>query len=473
MAQTNPNVGIIKSGSGFVEVERGGQSMQLAQGDALKWGDVVKNPSNQAVEIVMPATSAGHGDTLLRLEPNSAARIQEIMSPVADGATRTEVIALTEGVELYDISNEVSSAVLVPYEGAMAGLVGAGLLAGGSGAGAALAGLVGVGGIVALASNDNDSNDDTTPTAAPTMPPTGNPTEGGTDAPTDNPTDNPTDAPTDAPTDNPTGEPTDNPTDAPTDNPTDAPTDTPADFAGVVGGLESVNQTLDASPLAPLTAVTGALAGGLGTVGEAVAGFGDQDPTGLANLLGNVVGAPVEGFENNITGVGGLLNSVGTGLDAGAEGSPLDVLLDPVANDVVGTLSGGFVSGGEALAGFADQDPSGVLLPLVSDLLGVERTADSGGDTGGGGDAGGLPIPGLDALPIPGVDALPGLDALPIPGVDALPGLDALPIPGADALPIPGLDALPLDMLPLPGISSASTSEGGLPLISDLNNLLG
>ena len=109
---------------------------------------------------------------------------------------------------------------------------------------------------------------------------------------------------------------------------------------------------------------------------------------------------------------------------------------------------------------------------------------------------GGAPsIPGLDALPIPGMDGgsggAPGLDALaPLfdalaglggGGAPSIPGLDALPIPGMDGGSggAPGLDALAplfdalaglggggapsipgLDALPIPGMGGGS---GGIP----------
>jgi len=49
MEQTSPNVGIIKSATTGLQVERGGQVVQLSQGDALRWNDVVTNTSGQRI----------------------------------------------------------------------------------------------------------------------------------------------------------------------------------------------------------------------------------------------------------------------------------------------------------------------------------------------------------------------------------------------------------------------------------------
>lgn len=163
MENANPDVGIIKSPAGL-QVERGGKIVELSQGDALKWNDVVTNTGTQTVEVLMPAVSAGHGDTLLQLAPNASAKLEQITSTVADGATRTEVVALSEGVELYDIDNDVSSAILTPYEGTMSGLVGAGLLAGGS-AGAGVGAAIGGAALGAIALSDD--GDDTVTTVDP------------------------------------------------------------------------------------------------------------------------------------------------------------------------------------------------------------------------------------------------------------------------------------------------------------------
>jgi hypothetical protein len=161
MSQDLKVVGKLESSTAGITVERLGNTVSLQRGDPVFWNDVIINSSSQAVEIAMPALSAGHGATLLLLSPNASAKLESVTSIVADGAERTEVVALSEGVELYDVDDDVSSAYLTPFEGEMSGLVGAGLLAAGSGAGAgvgvAIAG--GVLGAVALSDDGDDTLD--------------------------------------------------------------------------------------------------------------------------------------------------------------------------------------------------------------------------------------------------------------------------------------------------------------------------
>jgi len=71
MENANPNVGIIKSPAGL-QVERGGKIVELSQGDALKWNDVVTNTGNQTAEVLMPAMSAGHGSPTAHREAETA-----------------------------------------------------------------------------------------------------------------------------------------------------------------------------------------------------------------------------------------------------------------------------------------------------------------------------------------------------------------------------------------------------------------
>jgi hypothetical protein len=128
-------------------VTRNGQA--VAEAELLQWGDEISNTSATPMEIRIPARGAGQGDTLLVLQPGAAARLEEIGSDIAGAASRTKVVALTEGVELYDIDEQGS--------GEMSGLVGAGLLAGGLGGGAA-AGLGAVAaGAFLLGDDDNNS----------------------------------------------------------------------------------------------------------------------------------------------------------------------------------------------------------------------------------------------------------------------------------------------------------------------------
>ena len=135
-------------------ITRNGQV--VADAELFQWGDEISNTSATPMEIRIPARGPGQGDTLLVLQPGAAARLEEIGSDVAGAASRTKVVALTEGVELYDIDDDVSSAILEQGTGEMSGLVGAGLLAGGLGGGAA-AGLGAVAAGAFLLGNDDDN----------------------------------------------------------------------------------------------------------------------------------------------------------------------------------------------------------------------------------------------------------------------------------------------------------------------------
>ena len=131
------SVGIIQTPNAAVQVNRAGQTLGLDQITDLQWGDVVTNTSATPMEIKIPGRGPGQGETLLVMQPQATARLQESPSNQAGTASRTEVVAMTDGVELYDLDNDISSAFMTTEDGAAAGLVGAGLLAGGSAAGAA------------------------------------------------------------------------------------------------------------------------------------------------------------------------------------------------------------------------------------------------------------------------------------------------------------------------------------------------
>lgn len=297
-------VGTLKTAAVGVTVERAGQVTTLSQGDAVMWGDKIMNNSRQAVEIDLKAQSPGHGDGLLVMAPNSAAALAPVDSPVADAAMRTEVSALTPGVELYEVSDAVNTAVLVQEGGDFSGLVGAGLLAGGAGAGAT-AGLVGVGVLGAAMLADSNS-DDTNALNPDGMLPTEAPTQAPTDAPTEMPTEGPTEGGSDAPTD------------APTDTPTEAP---PVDVSGteltgLAGLIADAADTLDASlgdvpvlgmVVDGLTDLLGSGEGNLiplpGGLADAVAFVGDAIKDGLADV-------PV--LSNLASLVGGVLGGVST-----------------------------------------------------------------------------------------------------------------------------------------------------------------
>lgn len=138
-------------------------------------------------------------------------------------------------------------------------------------------------------------------------------------------------------------------------------------LAGVVGDVDSA---LDQTALEPLTALTNPVAGVLLTVGDAVAGVSEQDPTGLTSLLGNAVGTN-DTSSSTDSGLVGAVNALATGLDMGTEGTPLDVLVDPLAR-TLGSDEGqtsGVALGLSELGGVLSEDVS-PLAPLTAELLG-------------------------------------------------------------------------------------------------------
>ncbi|BET24885.1 hypothetical protein RGQ30_03860 [Limnobacter thiooxidans] len=143
------------------------------------------------------------------------------------------------------------------------------------------------------------------------------------------------------------------------------------DIAGLVGGLESLNDALEQTPLAPLTAVTGALADGLSTVADGLAGVADQDPSGLANLLAETIGQPQDGYSNDQEGLAGVVSNLSQGLAAGSAGGPLDPVVNSLAQTLgfseeseVDGVAQGLTAAGNVLASDESQ-----LSVLTADLL--------------------------------------------------------------------------------------------------------
>ncbi|HEY1058398.1 MAG TPA: hypothetical protein VGE55_06665 [Limnobacter sp.] len=314
----NPNSAIatIQTPNALPTVNRAGTL--LTDATELQWGDQISNTSSAPMEIKIPARASGQGATLLVLQPGAAARLEQLISELADGASRTKVVALSQGVELFDIDDDVASAVLEQGDGdGMAGLVGAGLLAGGLGGGALAALGAGAAGVFLLSDNNNDG--------------TGSSASGGA--------------------------------------------------GGVAGALDSVGSGLDQTPLAPVSQVTDAVSGGLTTVGGALGGASGSDPTGLTDVLTGVVGDPSSGDGSSATGLVGAVNSVSTGLDSGAADTPLAPVVDPLTETLgsnSGTVDGvaqGLSDVGNVLA--SDSSP---LAPVTADLLApiVGTNPDSG-----------------------------------------------------------------------------------------------
>ncbi|EWM12616.1 mucin-2 [Kutzneria sp. 744] len=81
-------------------------------------------------------------------------------------------------------------------------------------------------------------------------------------------------------------------------------------------------------------------------------------------------------------------------------------------------------------------------------------------------------VPALPALPVDGLGRELPVNALPVPGLDHLPGLDSLPV-GLDSLPLSGLDSLPVGLDSLPGLDGVARElpVDGLAGVPSLPNL--
>lgn len=153
---TAPQIGIIASKTDKLLVQRQGEQLTLRQGDAILAGDVLQNKDLVSVDIELPALSSGQSSSLLTLSPESAAQVAKT---TAAGGSMIEVTSLTEGIELYSISEGSEGAMLLAdTSGSFSGLVGAGLLSAGSVGGVSgLATAIGGGvGVAALAASSGD-----------------------------------------------------------------------------------------------------------------------------------------------------------------------------------------------------------------------------------------------------------------------------------------------------------------------------
>lgn len=320
-------VGKLGTPNAGAQVIRNEQLIAVEQGEMFSWGDVIKNNSATPMEVALPPLASGQGNGLLVIQPGASARLEALTSDSASGANRTKVVALGEGVELFEVANEINPAVLEKQEGdegaAVSGLFGAGLLAGGGGALAALGGAVGVGFLL-------DDDDD----------------QGGNNV---------------------------------------SPENGAGAANGLAGGVENLGDGVNETPLAPLTGVTDPVADVLAMVGGALAGA--DEPTGLGDVLGAVVGDPNSAAGGSTEGgLVGLVNAVSTGLDEAFATPPLDVLapvIDPLAqtlgsdNGVTDGVAQGLANVGSSLT-----NDGSVLEPLTSGLLGPV-VGNSGGQNGG------------------------------------------------------------------------------------------
>lgn len=316
-------VGTLNTPNAGVQIIRNGQTIDVDQGGAFAWGDLIRNNSPTPMEIKLPPLAAGQGNGLLIMQPGSSARLEALNSDVAGGANRTKVVAMSDGVELFEVANEVNPAVLEQEQGdeagAMSGLVGAGFLAGSGGALAALGGAVAVGFLL-----DDDSDAGNSGSA-----------ESGAN--------------------------------------------------GLAGGVENLGEGVNETPLAPLTGVTDPVADVLAMVGGALAGA--DEPTGLGDVLGAIIGDPNSPAGGSADGgLVGLVNAVSTGLDEAFEAAPLDVLaplIDPLAQTL--GSDGGVTDGvaqGLANVGSSLTGDSSILEPITAGLLGPVVGNSQGQDGG-------------------------------------------------------------------------------------------
>ena len=157
---TAPKIGTIASKTDKLLVQRQGEQLTLRQGDAILAGDVLQNKDLVAVDIELPGQGTGQADSLVTLAPESAAQIAT--NSAAQGGV-IEVTSLTEGVELFAISEGTDGAVLLADAGTgFSGLVGAGLLSAGtagsvSGIATAIGGGVGVAALAASSGDDTNA----------------------------------------------------------------------------------------------------------------------------------------------------------------------------------------------------------------------------------------------------------------------------------------------------------------------------
>ncbi|MDX1668614.1 MAG: hypothetical protein R3194_04300, partial [Limnobacter sp.] len=103
------NVATIKNAPEGLTVIRDGSETVLQNGDALRWGDELVNNGDSLVTVSLPAQSDQQTATELTMEPGSKSKLVEKDTPLDDGSSRTEVVAMTDGVELYDVDQEVTT----------------------------------------------------------------------------------------------------------------------------------------------------------------------------------------------------------------------------------------------------------------------------------------------------------------------------------------------------------------------------
>jgi hypothetical protein len=349
-------------------VDRAGETFQLQAGQMLKPGDRISNTGMTPASVGAVSYSAEHPSLLATLKPGASVKVTDV------GGPEDEVLgleALDGSVEIAEASAETAAAseyLITPEVEAVSGLFGAVPLLGGI-AGPAAAAL----GLAALAAGGDDDE----ATASGGDGTAGGGLGGGAGG-----------------------------------GGVDGAIDTLR--TGVAGLLDEAGTGLNETPLAPATALTDALADGVNTVADQLAGLTANDPTGLSGLMASTLGQSQPGTADSTFGLSGGLNSLTDGLSDGAAGTPLAGLVDPLSGVLAGDTSS-LTGVGSALADIGaslagDTSPLG---PLTTDLLApivgaAPASTDAGGLTdllGAGGDASGI----ASTAGLPGLDVLTGL----------------------------------------------------------------
>lgn len=229
MSTTEP-IGTVATSTEKVIVQRQGEQLTLAQGDAILAGDVIKNTDTSPVDISLKAMTPEQADSLVTMAPGAAAQVT--IASGAEGAPIFEVTALSEGVELFAVGDGGNGAVMMTDSGGFTGLFGAGLLGAATLGSASTAAAV-IGGGLAVASVVSSDGDTTTAstTTTSTGTTTGTDTGTGTGSGTD------------------TGSGTGTGTDSGSGSGSGSDSGSGTDTGGTDGGTDSGGST---SPLAPL-----------------------------------------------------------------------------------------------------------------------------------------------------------------------------------------------------------------------------
>lgn len=305
---------VIKAGE--LAVSRGEEKVLLGPGEPVLFGDEILNQANQDAVVEIGSFVQGQTPSTLTLQPGASAKIQRKVDE-ATGIEQAEVVPTCEhGVLLDNEEDELASGVLAQQQGCgVFGLVGGGLLAAGSGP---LAAAAAAGGLLLLSDNDDSTGSSDTPSNMGSVPPS------------------------------------------------------QADQAnGLAGTVDSVSEGVAQTPAAPLTQVLEPVAQALTDVGSALDGVAEQDPTGIVDLVSEVVGVAQPGSGSSDSGLVGGVNGLAAALDAGTKDTPLAPLVEPLAN-LVGSDSGKTEGVAAALAGLGSVliNDESALNPLTSGLLG-------------------------------------------------------------------------------------------------------